>query len=29
MYNKMVISSLALYDVALAFVLTMILFVNA
>ena len=29
MYNKLVVSSIALYDVALTFILTMILFVNA
>lgn len=29
MYNKLVVSSLALYDVALTFILTMILIVNA
>ena len=29
MYNKMVVSSLAMFDVALTFILTMILFVNA
>lgn len=29
MYNKLVVSSIALYDVALTFLLTMILIVNA
>ena len=29
MYNKLVVSTIALYDVALTFVLTMILIVNA